>query len=63
LAWTPALAALPLRGNIAPILTVLVWADAVPDNATDIAAAQSSPRIGLDLILKISEKVPPDARL
>ena len=44
LACTPALAALPLKGKIAPILTVLSWAEAVAASATEIEAAQSSPR-------------------
>src|SRR6185503_6660896 len=51
---TPALAALPLKGKIAPILTVLSWAEAAPASATDMAAAESSPTIWFNFILKIS---------
>jgi len=46
----PALAALPLKGNTAPILTVLSWADAASASATEIEAAQSSPRICLNFM-------------
>jgi hypothetical protein len=61
LACTPALAALPLKGKIAPILTVLFWAEADPAITADIATAESSPTICFNLILKIS--VPPGAGL
>src|ERR1017187_7465480 len=63
LAWTPALAALPLNGNIAPILTVLSWADAVPASATEIEAAQSSPTTCLNLMVMVSETLPRKAKL
>src|SRR5690348_18469912 len=51
LAWTPALAALPVIGKIAPILTVLSCADALPATKMEIEAAQSSPRIWLNFML------------
>src|SRR5690242_9145057 len=55
LAWMPALAALPVKGKIAPILTTLSCADAWLTSANEIAAAQDSPTIALNFIMMISE--------
>ncbi len=52
LACTPALAALPLKGKIAPILTVLSWAAAEPAITADIATAESSPTICFNFIFE-----------
>jgi hypothetical protein len=59
LAWTPALAALPLSGKMAPILTVCC-AKALPARAAEIEAAQSNPRICLNLMSMVSETFPRD---
>src|SRR6185437_2479785 len=57
-AWTPALAAPPLSGKIAPILTVLSCADAAPASKTETAAAHTSPSTRLKLMLIVSERFP-----
>src|SRR6185312_12265395 len=58
----PALAALPLKGKTAPILTVLSCADAWPARATEIEAAHSSPRICLNLMSKRLREVRSNTR-
>src|ERR1700730_1904992 len=61
LAWTPALAALPLIGSTAPILTVVPCAQAGPARATAIEAAQSNPAKCLNFIF-LSETDPPQCQ-
>src|SRR5437879_2894004 len=61
LPWLPALAALPLNGSTAPILTVVPCAQAGPASVTATEAAQSNPATCLNFIF-LSEPNPPQCQ-